>query len=143
MKPRIFLLCTAALMVAACQDTTLMYDTLGYGEKTDNSIEFGNYVGGMTRASRGTGNTFITGDKIEVYGFMTTGNIIDKLFNKQPVEKKDDGTWTYSPKKYWNIGSVYDFYAIFPYSNSNSFDDADKTFSVTGFEVNVNPAEPD
>jgi hypothetical protein len=118
-----------------------MYDTFSQNDETVNSIEFGNYVGGMTRASRGTGNTFITGDKIEVYGFMTTGNIIDKLFNKQPVEKKDDGTWTYSPKKYWNIGSVYDFYAIFPYSNSNSFDDADKTFSVTGFEVNVNPAD--
>ncbi len=141
MKPRIFLLCTTALLVAACQDTTLMYDTFSQNNETVNSIEFGNYVGGMTRASRGTGNTFITGDKIEVYGFMTTGTIVDKLFNKQPVEKKDDGTWTYSPKKYWNIGSVYDFYAIFPYSNSNSFDDADKTFSVTGFEVNVNPAD--
>lgn len=141
MKPRIFLLCTAALMVAACQDTTLMYDTLGYGEKTDNSIEFGNYVGGMTRASRGTGNTFLTGDKIEVYGFMTTGTIVDKLFNKQSVEKKDDGTWTYSPKKFWNVGSEYDFYAIFPFSNSNAFDKANKTFSVTDFEVNVNPAD--
>jgi len=140
MKPRIFLLCTAALMVAACQDTTLMYDTLGYGEKTDNSIEFGNYVGGMTRASRGTGNTFLTGDKIEVYGFMTTGTIVDKLFNKQSVEKKDDGTWTYSPKKYWNIGSEYDFYAIFPYSDGNSFDDAGKTFSVTDFVVEENTA---
>jgi len=117
-----------------------MYDTLGYGEKTDNSIEFGNYVGGMTRASRGTGNTFLTGDKIEVYGFMTTGTIVDKLFNKQSVEKKDDGTWTYSPKKYWNIGSEYDFYAIFPYSDGNSFDDAGKTFSVTDFVVEENTA---
>jgi hypothetical protein len=72
---------------------------------------------------------------------MTTGTIVDKLFNKQSVEKKDDGTWTYSPKKFWNVGSEYDFYAIFPFSNSNAFDKANKTFSVTDFEVNVNPAD--
>jgi hypothetical protein len=139
-KPKILFLCAAALAVAACQDTTLMYDTLSHGQKTDNSIEFSNYVGGMTRASRATGKTFVAGDSIEVYGFMKTGEIVDNLFDKQVVKNAGDA-WTYSPKKFWNVGSEYDFYAIFPFSNSNAFDKANKTFSVTDFEVNVNPAD--
>ena len=94
----------------------------------------------ISRASRATGKTFVAGDSIEVYGFMKTGEIVDNLFDKQVVKNAGDA-WTYSPKKFWNVGSEYDFYAIFPFSNSNAFDKANKTFSVTDFEVNVNPAD--
>ena len=136
-KPKILFLCAAALTVTACQDTTLMYDTSGRDYKSVNSIEFSNYVGGMTRASRATGKTFVADDTIEVYGFMKTGNIVDNLFDKQPV-KNTGNAWTYSPKKFWNVGSEYDFYAIFPFSDNNAFDKANKTFSVTDFQVEEN-----
>lgn len=130
---------TAGIMaaLASCQQNELAYEyetrvTQGRTE----SIEFSNYIGGMTRASRTSGSSFQLNDSIEVYGFMKTGEIVDNLFNKQAVYNTGDVIWDYNPKKFWNVGSEYEFYAIFPYSQErNSFDADTRLFKVTDFTV--------
>lgn len=124
------------VLFTSCQENDLVYD---YGtSKTSTrtlAIEFGNYVEGMTRASRVLGNSFVAGDSMEVYGYMKTGEIVDTLFNKQSVVNTGELIWDYSPKKFWNVGSEYEFYAIFPYSDKNSFDLKKKLFSVSDYTV--------
>jgi len=130
---------TAGIMaaLASCQQNELAYEyetrvTQGRTE----SIEFSNYIGGMTRASRTSGSSFQLNDSIEVYGYMKTGDIVDNLFNKQAVYNTGDVIWDYNPKKFWNVGSEYEFYAIFPYSQErNSFDADTRLFKVTDYTV--------
>ena len=131
----ILLLVTAAMLSQACQDNDLLYD---FDNSPGNSqtIEFGNYVSGITRASRIPGNSFVNGDKMQVYGFQTVDGATSQIFKDQLVSTADGITWSYTPKKYWNNGSVYDFYAIFPYDvANNSFDNTDRKFSVNDFTV--------
>ena len=131
----ILLLVTAAMLSQACQDNDLLYD---FDNSPENSqtIEFGNYVSGITRASRIPGNSFVNGDKMQVYGFQTVDGATSQIFKDQLVSTADGITWSYTPKKYWNNGSVYDFYAIFPYDvANNSFDNTDRKFSVNDFTV--------
>ena len=139
MKTKVLILAAITLSFAACKDSAVMYDKSDLGKNT-GAIEFGNFVGGMTRASYATGATFVAGDQMEVYGTQKTGEDIDNLFDKQLVENTGaaDGIWSYSPKRYWNIGSQYDFYAMFPYDNNNQFDSDNKLFSVNNFTVAEN-----
>lgn len=135
MKKSILIVAAIALTVVSCKDSEVMYDPSGYGKYDNNVIEFGNYVGGMTRASYGIGDTFAEGDVMGVFGFQTTGQDVDNIFNNKEVTKQSDG-WSYSPKVYWNPGSQYDFYAIFPRSEElYSFDSENKLFSVEDFTV--------
>ena len=133
MKKELFVLAgTAMMLFQACQDTSVVTTI----ERESNEIQFANYVGGMTRASRGTGATFVAGDQMEVYGYQTTSeNDLAVLFNKQLVRNTGEAIWTYDYLKYWEKNSTYDFYAIFPYSDANSFDATNRLFSVTDFTV--------
>lgn len=129
-------------LLASCQERDLVYE---YETRTVQSrtqaIEFGNYVNGMTRASRSVGSSFLVNDSMEVYGFMKTGEITDQLFDKQAVVNTGDAIWDYSPKKFWNVGSEYEFYSIFPYSPElNSFDADTRLFKVTDFTVSPEAA---
>ena len=138
MKKKVFLLVGAAAMLAfqACQESTSLN---GIEKNNDSSTEirFTNYVSSLTRASRGIGSSFQNGDRMEVYGFQTIENTeTSLLFNKQLVTN-DDG-WYYTPVKYWEKNSTYDFYAIYPYSADNSFNLDDRLFTVSDFTVQDN-----
>lgn len=139
MKKKVLLLVGAATLLAfqACQESTVLN---GIEKNTNDSsaqIEFSNFVTGMTRASRATGSgdkSFQDGDCMEVYGFQTIDNTeTTLLFNKQLVTNNQG--WSYTPVKYWEKNSKYDFYAIFPYSANNSFDTVDRLFSISSFTV--------
>ena len=123
--------------LASCQQNELVYDyEVRPAQGHTQTIEFGNYIGGMTRSSRTSGNSFRMNDSIEVYGFMKTGEMVDYLFDKQAVYNTGDVIWDYNPKKFWNVGSEYEFYSIYPYSlERNSFDAENKLFRVTDFTV--------
>ena len=136
MKKSILIVAAIALTVVSCKDSEVMYDPSGYGKYDNNEIEFENFVGGMTRASRATGLSFKDGDQMEVYGFQITANPnkVDTIFQKKSVVK-DWEKWSYEYPKYWNASSIYDFYAMFPYSEKNTFDYDDRLFSVADFTV--------
>ena len=134
---KLILACSSIVIMASCRqnDYVMDYETELPQHTSPMPIEFGNYVETMTRASRARGNSFLVGDSMEVYGYMRTGQIVDILFNKQAVINTGELIWDYTPKKFWNVGSEYEFYAIFPYMENNSFDFEKKTFSVSDFEV--------
>ena len=135
MKRKVFLLTGAAVMLlGACQDNTVLCE-YGLTDAGTAAIEFGNYVGGLTRASRGTGASFVPGDEMGVYGFQMIDGDTARLFNNQLVEYTAAGKWTYSPAKYWDSGSGYDFYAAYPYGAGYTFDIDERKFSLASFTV--------
>ena len=140
MKKSFILLAGAAMLFTqACQNSESLYDV---SEADSNAIEFSNYVGALTRASRAAGNSFQSGDKMQVYGFQIFNEEEPQpLFNGQEVTCGSKGTWSYSPKRYWSDNSSYDFYAIFPFSSNNSFDTDDRVFSVSEFTVQDEAAD--
>ena len=140
-KSKVLILAVLTLSIAACKDSAVMYDKSELGDSARGEIGFGNFVGGMTRASYATGNTFNVGDEMAVFGTMLTDpSDVDTVFFNQKVTYTGDVIWEYSPKRFWNNGSVYDFYALFPYSYSSkeSFDFENNVFSVNNFEVAEN-----
>lgn len=140
-KSKVLILAVLTLTIAACKDSAVLYDKSELGNSTKGEIGFSNYVGGMTRASYDAGRTFNEGDEMEVWGTMKTGDEVDRLFIGQKVVNTGEVIWEYSPKKYWNVGSEYNFYAMFPYSDANSFDFDSELFSVEDFEVAENADE--
>ena len=133
---------TALLLLHSCQEK-LELNTIERGFDSSDEIQFQNFVTGMTRASKTTG-TFVNGDSIGVYGFQTSyeGGVVDlvsKIFNNQKVTyNKSANTWEYSPVKYWEKSSTYDFYAIYPYSTTSgvlNYTFTDNKFAINGFSV--------
>lgn len=133
-KRSLIVLAGAIMLLSACEDNKVLnsIDTI-----RDNStqINFANYVSGLTRASKGVGATFVSGDEIEVYGLQNVNGEYGKLFNNQLVTNTGQEIWSYSPVKYWEKNSTYDFYAVYPYAVASSFDFEGRTFSITDFTV--------
>ncbi len=141
MKRSNFLFVGAALMLfGACQESKVMFEYDSQNADPSAFIEFNDYVSGITRASKSSGATFVAGDAMGVFGFQTMDENLSFLFNNQLVTNAstaaDPNLWTYEPKKYWDGGSTYDFYAIYPYSATNyAFDSDARLFNVKNFTV--------
>lgn len=127
----------ATFLMGACADDDLLVEMSdvnhGLGEQ---AIVFNNNMpDNATRASlQGTG--FPEGSVMGVYGFQTTGSDVDQIFKNQAVTKQASGDWTYSPLRYWNVSSTYEFYAIYPQDKTtHTFDNATKHFAITDFVV--------
>lgn len=129
----------ALLMLASCSQEVLVDGSKG--QVQNEKIEFGlSMADNATKASRTSGNTFVNGDKIAVYGEQVTNGVADVLFNNQTVQF--DGTaWSYSPAKYWNRGSSYGFYSMFPQSTTHTFSFTDKVFGIADYTVAADAAE--
>jgi len=131
----------AALMLAGCSQQSVLVDT-EYGKKdvVNRAVEFGiSLPENQTRGAKSVGNSFVAGDQFTVEGYQSTGSDVFRLFEGQVVTFDGD-QWTYSPVKYWNIGSSYDFYAFYPSTLNHSFS-ADRIFSVDDFEVASDPQD--
>ena len=131
---------TAILLLNSCQEK-LELNSIERCYDSSDEIQFQNYVTGMTRASRNSSN-FINGDSIGVYGYQKSNEgssvEVSKIFNNQKVTyNKTANTWEYSPVKYWEKSSTYDFYAIFPYSKTSgiNYTFTDNKFAINDFSV--------
>ena len=123
----------AALAFAGCSKNEILIDQHSDLVNRTLAIEFGEAVpDNATRASYTAGASFQVGDQIAVFGYQD-GNA---LFNDQIVTNDGAAVWSYSPVKYWNINSAYEFYAFFPASLGHSFGGHDAPyFSVPTFTV--------
>ena len=119
MKLKTISLAIAVSAIVACTDTSVY---MPESHDPNSTIEFNNFVDGMTRTTRASKHTgsssFVLGDAMGVWGFQTTGEYIDIIFNNQRVYYVDGSTWTYTNKKLWNVGSSYVFYGFFPYDDT-------------------------
>lgn len=137
MKTYKSLLLAATAVVAlfsACSESEVLVDN-GAANSPKGAIDFGIAMPeSATRASYGVGATFQAGDQMAVFGFQDTDNL---LFNDQLVTSNGGSdVWTYSPVKYWQNGSSYEFYAFFPYGVTHTFGtQAAPYFNVPGFTV--------
>lgn len=127
-RNKILLLAAVTTLLASCTESSIVNSDIENG-KTTGSIGFGiSLPQNTTRASR---TAFTTGDQMAVYGFQD-GTL---LFKNQLVSNTGATTWQYSPLKYWQVGSAYDFYAMFPYSQTHSFNETTKLFTISDFTV--------
>lgn len=112
----------AALTMTSCSNDEIG----GNNTKQGDPIEFGVYLGRDAQGSRGT---IITNDNLNRFGvtaYLGLHNIQEFMYN-QEVIKSADGSWTYSPVKYWptmeyiETGENYiSFYAYAPHTNDAS-----------------------
>lgn len=126
---------TNIALLCSCGNNDILFENEnGKQETSQKPIVFDNNLPvNTTRTSLIT--DFPDGSVISVYGFQTTGTTVDQNFDNQAVTKTG-GKWSYSPLKYWNTGSTYEFYAIYPKDKiSHSFDNATKMFSISNFVV--------
>ena len=133
-KRSLIVLAGAIMLLSACEDNKVL-NSIDPIRDNSTQINFANYVSGLTRASKGVGATFVSGDEIEVYGLQNVNGEYGKLFNNQLVTNTGQEIWSYSPVKYWEKNSTYDFYAVYPYAVTSSFDFEGRTFSITDFTV--------
>lgn len=135
-------LAVAALLFAACTDNDVLIDKRDRNLSNNGKIEFGEaFADNATRASKVSstnGSGFVFGDVMGIYGFQYSPDPAqdpDVIFSNTAVSKVGDGIWNYEDTKYWNVGSTYKFYGIYPQTQAHTFDPATKTFTITNFVV--------
>ena len=129
------------LMTVSCSQDILVDNGIKKPVGVSSEIEFGlSLTDAMTKASKIPGNSFVAGDAFSVDGFQTTGVATVQMFENQQVTY-DGKLWAYSPIRYWNAGSQYDFYAFYPYSVEHTFNVDTKKYAIADFEVAQNPAD--
>lgn len=100
-------------------------------------LDFSVFANKNTRAAE-TGATLKTNGKtFGVWGYSTFGTTVTDVFVNEDV--KYNGTtsaWEYSPLKFWDSRSSYEFYAYYPYKdNGVTIDATSKNITVTDFTV--------
>ena len=142
MKIKTALLAAAALTVlVSCSNDSVLIESNCIKSGLQGAVCFGTAnLDCSTRASKVAGNSFVSGNVIAVYGFQDS----TLLFNDQQVTCNGGDDWSYSPLKYWEKGSEYMFYAMYPYSQSHSFNTASQSepyFTITSFTVSSDTAQ--
>lgn len=109
----------AALTMTSCSNDEIG----GNNTKQGDPIEFGVYLGRDAQGSRGT---IITNDNLNKFGvtaYLGMHNEQEFMYNQEVI--KSDGSWTYSPVKYWptmestKYGEHYiSFYAYAPHTTA-------------------------
>ncbi|MCR5138853.1 MAG: fimbrillin family protein [Bacteroidaceae bacterium] len=133
------ILVAAAVAMASCSKDEVLVDNQ---RQNAYRIQFGEaFPDNATRASKrpSTGGTgFEVGESMGIYGYQFSPDSslpADEIFNNTVVTKQTNGEWTYTDVKYWNPGSMYEFYGIYPQSTAHTFDADTKRFTVTDFTV--------
>lgn len=100
-------------------------------------LDFSVFANKNTRAAE-TGTTLKTdGKAFGVWGYSTFGTTVTDVFVNQDVTYNGTSSaWEYSPLKFWDSRSSYEFYAYYPYdANGVTIDATSKNITVTDFTV--------
>lgn len=135
----LLILAAAIVALSSCTKDEVLVDNQ---RQNVYRIQFGEaFPDNATRASKrpSTGGTgFEVGESMGIYGYQFSPDSslpADEIFNNTVVTKQSNGEWTYTDVKYWNPGSMYQFYGIYPQSTTHTFDADTKRFTVTDFTV--------
>lgn len=119
MKNILFVAATAAIWMSACSQNEMFED-----QSANSAIEFGAYTNLATRASSSlvSGNEFPTNGEMGVFAYYTANEAWSGaktpnfMFNQKVT--KTDGSYTYSPIKYWpnNANDKITFFAYYPHT---------------------------
>lgn len=148
MKKSYLMMAAAATMFAACTQTDFVNEV----PETEQAIGFDNYVAKSTRAEITDEAALSTEGGFVVWGWKTptttpldwTAAKATQIFNAQVVSG-GDGAWTYSPTKYWDKNSTYNFYAAAPANPTSGTyactDAANGMITITGVKSGLAKAE--
>lgn len=99
-------------------------------------LDFSVFANKNTRAAEDAGSLKKNGKAFGVWGYSTFNSTPTTVFNNQVVTYSEDASaWQYSPLKFWDSRSSYEFYAYYPYQANGVTIDADKKITVTDFTV--------
>ena len=120
----------AALTMTSCSNDEIG----GNNTKQGDPIEFGVYLGRDAQGSRGTIITTENLTKFGVTAYLDMATIPDFMYN-QEVIKSADGSWTYSPVKYWPTmenGNAHKAHSISFYAYAPHTTDANGLIQLSG-----------
>lgn len=99
-------------------------------------LDFSVFANKNTRAAEDAGSLKKNGKAFGVWGYSTFNSTPTTVFNNQVVTYSEDASaWQYSPLKFWDSRSSYEFYAYYPHQANGVTIDADKKITVTDFTV--------
>ena len=115
----------AALTMTSCSNDEIG----GNNTKQGDPIEFGVYLGRDAQESRGS---IITTDNLKKFGVTAYvyGAIIPDFMYNQEVNKNTDGSWTYSPVKYWPTMASTGYISFYAYAPHTT--DANNLIQLSG-----------
>lgn len=116
---KLFILAVAAIAVSSCTNKEVVDVPEG------NTIGFSTFVGKSTRADVTTEN--IT----EMYVYGQHGDVTDFDGGTTAKVTKENGTWTYSPLRYWVAGESYYFAATAPIVSGATYTNGSLSFAYT------------
>lgn len=107
-------------------------------------LDFSVFANKNTRAAEDAGTLRTDGKAFGVWGYSTFGTpptaTTTTVFDNQEVKYRKltetTGVWEYSPLKFWDSRSSYEFYAYYPHKTSGvTIDATSKNITVTDFTV--------
>lgn len=100
-------------------------------------LDFSVFANKNTRAAEDAGTLKTDGKAFGVWGYSTFGTTVTNVFVNQDVTYNGTtSAWEYSPLKFWDSRSSYEFYAYYPYETSGvTIDATSKNITVTDFTV--------
>lgn len=129
-KISLFAVSTAivALTFTACTNTEDVFT------EDQRALDFTVFANKATRAAETDETLRQPGKAFGVWGYSTFDTDVTTVFNNQDVTY--NGTeWEYSPLKYWDKSSSYEFYAYYPYQSTGVSINDGKNITVTDFNV--------
>ena len=119
MKKVMLSLATVAMAISSCTNQEVI------DVPQSKAIGFSTYVGKSTRAD-------VTTDNItEMYVYGQHGDVIDFDGGTTAKVTKENGTWTYSPLRYWVADEIYYFAATAPMVSGATYTNGSLSFAYT------------
>lgn len=127
-----------AIMTAVVATTfTACTNTEDVAMPEQKVLAFSVFANKNTRAAETEGTLKTDGKAFGVWGYSTFGTTVTNVFVNQDVTYNGTSSaWEYSPLKFWDSRSSYEFYAYYPYEASGvTIDATSKNITVTDFTV--------
>lgn len=78
-----------------------------------------------------------------VWAYITNSTTEDYLLMDNQYVKNENGSWVYSPVKYWLDNTVFSFVGVYPYDENNTYFSADTTNAAVKLTVSDTPSQID
>lgn len=131
----------AVLTAIVASTFTACTNTEDLVKPEQKALDFSVFANKNTRGPETAGTLNIDGKAFGVWGYSTFDDQTTDVFINQEVTRTA-GKWVYTPLKFWDTSSSYEFHAYYPYQTSGvtiATDDATKNKYITITDFTVAP----
>lgn len=126
----------AVLTAILASAFTACTETEEIAKADQKALDFSVFANKTTRAAETAGSLKTDGKSFGVWGYSTyDGSKTTVFLNQQITYSLANDAWEYSPLKFWDKESSYEFYAYYPHSTSNAAISNTGEISITDFTV--------